>query len=95
MSFPPANEMFQFAGFAFHTYVFSMKYPCKGWVSPFGNPRIKVCSRLPRAYRRVLRPSSPLHAKAFTRCPFLCLRYSRPCAGKNPRPERQNSFTRD
>ena len=40
-----------------------------GRVSPFGNPRIKVCSQLPVAYRSVLRPSSPLSAKASTKCP--------------------------
>ena len=28
MSFPPATEMFQFARFALHAYVFSMQYPC-------------------------------------------------------------------
>jgi hypothetical protein len=44
--------------------------PPKRWVSPFGNPRIKACSRLPVAYRNVLRPSSPLSAKASTRCPY-------------------------
>ena len=27
MSFPPANEMFQFAGFASTAYVFSRRYP--------------------------------------------------------------------
>ena len=27
MSFPPATEMFQFAGFALHPYVFRMQYP--------------------------------------------------------------------
>jgi hypothetical protein len=42
----------------------------KGRVSPFGNPRIKVCSQLPTAYRNVLRPSSPLSAKASTKCPY-------------------------
>jgi hypothetical protein len=45
----------------------------KGRVSPFGNPRIKGCSPLLAAYRSVLRPSSPLSAKAFTRCPYLAL----------------------
>ena len=40
------------------------------WVSPFGNPRIKACSRLPPAYRSVPRPSSPLSAKASTRYPY-------------------------
>src|ERR1035438_10370137 len=29
------------------------------WVSPFGNPRIKACLRLPEAYRSLPRPSSP------------------------------------
>ncbi len=41
----------------------------KGRVSPFGNPRINGRSPLPAAYRSVLRPSSPLSAKAFTKCP--------------------------
>jgi hypothetical protein len=30
MSFPPATEMFQFAGFASHAYEFSMGYPLPG-----------------------------------------------------------------
>ena len=42
-------------------------------VSPFGNLRIKVCSQLPEAYRSVLRPSSPLNAKASTKRPFHTL----------------------
>ena len=41
-----------------------------GRVSPFGNPRIKICSQFPEAYRRVPRPSSPFGAKASTKCPF-------------------------
>ena len=41
-----------------------------GRVSPFGNPWIKDCSHLPTAYRRVLRPSSPLDAKASTERPY-------------------------
>jgi hypothetical protein len=69
MSFPPATEMFQFAGFASSTYGFSRGYPC-GWVAPFGDPGINDCSHLPRAYRSVPRPSSPLSAKASTRCPY-------------------------
>jgi hypothetical protein len=69
MSFPPATEMFQFAGFASRTYGFSPGYPC-GWVAPFGDPGINDCSHLPRAYRSVPRPSSPLSAKASTRCPY-------------------------
>ena len=46
-----------------------MKMTPRGRVSPFGNPRIKACSRLPAAYRSVPRPSSPPRAKASTRCP--------------------------
>ena len=68
ISFPPATEMFQFAGFASHRHD-SGGMTLKGRVSPFGHPRIKGCSRLPVAYRRVPRPSSPLGAKAFTKCP--------------------------
>ena len=45
--------------------------PPKRRVAPFGNPRINACSQLPEAYRSVLRPSSPLGAKASTRCPYL------------------------
>ena len=41
-----------------------------GRVSPFGNLRIKGYSHLPTAYRSVLRPSSPLNAKASTKCPL-------------------------
>ena len=43
--------------------------PRMWWVSPFGNPRINACSRLPVACRRVPRPSSPLAAKASTKRP--------------------------
>ena len=72
MSFPPATEMFQFAGFASHAYGFSMGYPY-GWVAPFGDPGITDRSHLPRAFRSVPRPSSPLSAKASTRCPYFAL----------------------
>ena len=41
----------------------------KGWVAPFGHPRINACSRLPVAFRSVPRPSSPPGAKASTECP--------------------------
>ena len=68
MSFPPGTEMFQFPGFASYAYGFSARYPC-GWVSPFGDSRIKACSRLPVTFRSVPRPSSPLSAKASTECP--------------------------
>ena len=77
MSFPPATEMFQFAGFASAL----PPIPLTRWVAPFGDLWINGCSPLPRAYRRVLRPSSPLGAKASTRCPYVRLRaFNPPCA---------------
>ena len=45
------------------------------WVPPFGYMRINACSQLPASFRSVLRPSSPLSAKAFTKCPYLSLDY--------------------
>ena len=48
--------------------VSSLAGDLNGRVSPFGDLRIKACSRLPEAFRSVLRPSSPLSAKASTRC---------------------------
>ena len=72
MSVPPATEMFQFAGFASSSYEFRQGYP-HGWVAPFGHPGITDRSHLPRAFRSVPRPSSPLSAKASTRCPSLRL----------------------
>src|SRR5579871_5151775 len=68
----------------------------KGGVAPFGDPGINDRSHLPRAYRSVPRPSSPLSAKASTRCPFhtqsllsrFCLRrnglLSRHSQGQDP-----------
>ncbi len=44
--------------------------PLARWVAPFGDPWIKACSQLPKAFRSVPRPSSPLGAKASTRCPY-------------------------
>ena len=58
----------------------------KGWVAPFGHPRINACSRLSVAFRSVPRPSSPPGAKASTECPSLArdsspdlIRGSPPC----------------
>ena len=62
-----------------------------GRVSPFGNPRIDACSQLPVAYRSVPRPSSPLSAKASTRCPSTLDRRAVAYRGK-PR-ERHASLT--
>jgi hypothetical protein len=79
LSFPPATEMFQFAGFASSSYGFTRRYRLKRWVAPFGDPRITGRSPLPSAFRSVPRPSSPLGAKASTRCPS--------CAALAPSPE--------
>ncbi len=42
--------------------------PCR--VTPFGDPRITACYRLPEAFRRSPRPSSPPGAEASTVRPF-------------------------
>jgi hypothetical protein len=66
--FPPGTEMVHFPGLA-HTNLF-YSVGCNGSssrrVSPFGDPRIKACLRLPEAYRSLPRPSSPSGAKAST-----------------------------
>ena len=87
MSFPPATEMFQFAGFASRPYEFSSGYPC-GWVAPFGDPGINDRSHLPRAFRSVPRPSSPLSAKASTRCPYFALERHTQRQGPSQIPDR-------
>src|SRR3979411_2815512 len=51
-----------------------------GWVAPFGDPGINDRSHLPRAFRSVPRPSSPLSAKASTRCPSFALLAPHPTA---------------
>ncbi len=59
----------------------------KGWVAPFGYPRINACSRLPVAFRSVPRPSSPPGAKASTECPYFtrnhaAMHRSKPCLSR-------------
>ena len=53
MSVPRATEMFQFARFASTPYVFRCRYPC-GWVSPFGNLRIKAHLPAPRSLSQAI-----------------------------------------
>ena len=53
------------------TLCIHVKIPPTRWVAPFGYPRINDCSPLPAAFRKVLRPSSPLSAKASTKCSCL------------------------
>ena len=43
---------------------------CWQWVSPFRYLRIKGCSHLPATFRSVPRLSSPLKAKASTKCSY-------------------------
>jgi hypothetical protein len=57
----------------------------KGWVAPFGDPRINSCSHFPSAFRSVPRPSSPLGAKASTRCPYFALAHAQPQARQEAR----------
>jgi hypothetical protein len=45
--------MFQFARFASATYGFSCRYP-RGWVAPFGNPRIKAHLPAPRGLSQAI-----------------------------------------
>src|SRR5438552_15586695 len=56
-----------------------------GWVAPFGDPASTDRSHLPRAFRSVPRPSSPLSAKASTRCPSLRLIAGETPTGSIPR----------
>ena len=65
MSFPLGTKIFQFPRFAS-----DCSDTTTWWVSPFGYPRIIGCSHLPTAFRSVLRPSSPLYAKASSECSF-------------------------
>ena len=67
-SLPRGTEMVHFPRFASSTLCIHVEitgHDSSG-VPPFGNPRIKACLPLPEAYRSLLRPSSPLCAKAST-----------------------------
>jgi hypothetical protein len=67
-SLPPGTEMVHFPGFALPALCIQtgvVRHDSYG-VAPFGNHRINACLRLPDAYRSLLRPSSPLSAKAST-----------------------------
>ena len=72
----------------FYCLCIQQQIPPKRWVAPFGNPRINACSRLPMAYRNVLRPSSPLSAKASTRCPSYACSTHNECATRRRKPTR-------
>jgi hypothetical protein len=61
--------------------------PLARWVAPFGDPRINGRSPLPSAFRSVPRPSSPLGAKASTRCPSRAAPAPSPKHAASPRAE--------
>ncbi len=63
--------MFQFPAFASRNlWIQSRDTGLRQWVAPFGHLRIKVWCRLPEAFRRLQRPSSPPAAKASTVCAY-------------------------
>src|SRR4030095_10890358 len=64
ISIPPVTEMFQFTGFASHTYEFSVRYLLRGGFPHSEIAGSKVVCHLADAYRRLPRPSSPSTAKA-------------------------------
>ena len=73
ISIPPVTEMFPFTGFAPLTLEFSRRYLLRGGFPHseiFGSKHI---CRLPEAYRRLPRPSSPSVAKASTMCTLIHL----------------------
>ena len=72
LSFPPATEMFHFAGFA----SLSGCSPLGLRVAPFGYPRLYGYLLLIVAFRSLSRPSSLSTTKAFTNCPYYLNYYS-------------------
>ena len=70
ISFPPATEMFQFAGFASNTYEFSAGYLLRGGFPHSEIAGSKLICQLADAYRRLPRPSSPSTAKASAICAY-------------------------
>ena len=66
ISLPPGTEMFQFPGFASASQRMTGLAPRR--VAPFGHLGITACVPLPRAYRSLPRPSSPLCAQASPTC---------------------------
>src|SRR5882672_8278660 len=70
ISIPPVTEMFQFTGFASHTYVFSVGYLLRGGFPHSEIAGSKLVCQLADTYRRLPRPSSPSTAKASTICAY-------------------------
>ena len=63
--------MFQFTRFASAAVTAADDQGSPGRVAPFGDPGIKASVRLPRAYRSLARPSSPLIAESSTVHPYI------------------------
>ena len=59
----------------FFNLCIQLKIPLAWWVSPFRYFRIKAYWQLPETFRSLLRLSSPLIAKASTRCPLYTYCY--------------------
>ena len=64
ISFPPGTEMFHFSGFL----TLKVSRNCFRGVAPFRYPRVIACLRLAAAFRRLLRLSSAIRAKASVHC---------------------------
>src|SRR3546814_12742127 len=68
ISFPPASEMFQFAGVASHGYGFTMRYPLRGGLPHSEIPGSKLVRSSPRLFaayhvlHRLLVPRHPPNA---------------------------------
>ena len=62
--------MFQFTGFASHPYVFRVRYSLRSGFPHSDISGSKLHCQLPRAFRRLARPSSPVIAKASTTCTY-------------------------
>ena len=62
ISLPPGTEMFQFSGFASVPYEFRYGYRRNGGFPHSDIAGSQPVCRLPRAFRRLPRPSSPLTA---------------------------------
>ena len=83
MSFPPANEMFQFAGLASYAYVFSAGYPYRGGFPHSEIPGSKIALISPGliaecyVLHRLLMPRHPPNA-------LFTLESNHPCAGTSP-----------
>ena len=70
ISIPLVTEMFQFTRFAPNTYEFSVWYRLLGGFPHSDISGSKLVCQLPEAFRRLLRPSSPMIAKASTTCTY-------------------------